>query len=483
MFAPAAKANSAKSKRTTAITAPTTTIAWAEQPRAYTIDDVANPYRITTTYGVAGDTLCPNSQGKVCRVTYPAATISGVSSRFSIKNDYNAAGYLEKIWRIDVSQPKPYWTATSMNADGNYTGDSMGTSAADLTTVRDFDPNTGRLLDIKAGLAGATAAQFNRYVYDHLGNVMQRHDDNMNVHETFTYDALSRLTQSDMTGTTAQTKTYSYDPIGNLTFRSDVGTLTYPAVTAARPHAVTSIAGNATGVIDGVTNATYTYDANGNMANSVQVNRTFTYTSFNLPSRVFNQNSTDDFIYDAEHNRISETYVNGTIIFVNPGNVPFFERHKNFNQGGFDMFRYFVHTPSGTTIFLTRQSNATTQTLRFQLKDNLGSTVADVDSTGNVVTRYSFDAFGKTRNPNGSAIGDTISPSRRGFTGHEHLNVGTNGLIHMALGQPLNGRVYDSTLGRFAQADPYVQFSGFSQSYNRYRYALNNPLSFTDPMG
>ena len=133
---------------------------------AYTIDDAQNPYRITTTYGVAGDTLCPNSQGKVCHVTYPAATISGVSNRFSIKNDYNAQGYLEKIWRIDVSQPKPYWTAASMNADGNYTGDSMGTSAADLTMVRDFDPNTGRLLDIKAGLAGATAAQFNRYVYD-----------------------------------------------------------------------------------------------------------------------------------------------------------------------------------------------------------------------------------------------------------------------------------------------------------------------------
>ena len=71
----------------------------------------------------------------------------------------------------------------------------MGASAADLTTVRDFDPLTGRLKAIKSGLASATAAQFNRYVYDHLGNVTERHDDNMNVHETFTLDALSRLTQ------------------------------------------------------------------------------------------------------------------------------------------------------------------------------------------------------------------------------------------------------------------------------------------------
>ena len=111
------------------------------------------------------------------------------------------------------------------------------------------------------------------------------------------------------------------------------------------PLAVTSIAGNATGVLDGVTNGAYTYDANGNMASSVQVHRIYTYTSFNLPSRIFNSNSTSDFIYDADHNRVSESYVNGTIIYVNPGNVTFFERHKNFNQAGYEIYRFFVHTP------------------------------------------------------------------------------------------------------------------------------------------
>lgn len=70
-----------------------------------------------------------------------------------------------------------------------------------------------------------------------------------------------------------------------------------------------------------MTNGAYTYDANGNMASSVPVNRIFTYTSFNLPSRIFNQNSISDFIYDADHNRISESYVNGTIIYVALGSV------------------------------------------------------------------------------------------------------------------------------------------------------------------
>lgn len=114
----------------------------------------------------------------------------------------------------------------------------------------------------------------------------------MNVHETFTLDALSRLTQMTMSGTTAQTKTYSYDSIGNLIYKSDLGTLTYSPIGSPRPHAMTSIAGNATDVLDGVTNGAYTYDANGNMASSVQVSRIYTYTSFNLPSRIFNSNST-----------------------------------------------------------------------------------------------------------------------------------------------------------------------------------------------
>jgi hypothetical protein len=47
----------------------------------------------------------------------------------------------------------------------------------------------------------------------------------------------------------------------------------------------------------------------------------------------------------------------------------------------------------------------------------------------------------------------------------------------------MNGRVYDSWLGRFLSPDPFVQSPGFSQSYNRYSYCLNNPLRYTDPSG
>ncbi len=38
-------------------------------------------------------------------------------------------------------------------------------------------------------------------------------------------------------------------------------------------------------------------------------------------------------------------------------------------------------------------------------------------------------------------------------------------------------------LGRFLSPDPYIQYPDNLQSYNRYSYVLNNPLSYTDPSG
>jgi len=53
----------------------------------------------------------------------------------------------------------------------------------------------------------------------------------------------------------------------------------------------------------------------------------------------------------------------------------------------------------------------------------------------------------------------------------------TFGIINMG------GRIYDAALGRMLQADPFVQEPTASQSFNRYTYVFNNPLSYTDPSG
>jgi RHS repeat-associated protein len=62
----------------------------------------------------------------------------------------------------------------------------------------------------------------------------------------------------------------------------------------------------------------------------------------------------------------------------------------------------------------------------------------------------------------------------RGYTGHEHLN--QFGLINM------NARLYDPLLARFLAPDPFVA-SGLTNDFNRYVYARNNPMMYTDPSG
>ena len=44
-------------------------------------------------------------------------------------------------------------------------------------------------------------------------------------------------------------------------------------------------------------------------------------------------------------------------------------------------------------------------------------------------------------------------------------------------------RVYDPQLGRFLSADFVIPNGEHTESYNRYSYVFNNPLSLTDPDG
>ncbi|WP_277948949.1 T6SS effector amidase Tae4 family protein, partial [Pseudoalteromonas piscicida] len=126
--------------------------------------------------------------------------------------------------------------------------------------------------------------------------------------------------------------------------------------------------------------------------------------------------------------------------------------------------------------------NQTTKevTHKLLIKDHLGSTLAvsEVSSNGNnarITQAFRYDPFGQQYALQASKFEVFTGYMRQGFTGHEMLN--NLNVIHM------NGRIYDPTLGRFLQADPHIQAPTNSQSYNRYSYVLNNPLSYTDPSG
>ena len=75
------------------------------------------------------------------------------------------------------------------------------------------------------------AVQDEQYFYDTIGNLTGRTDHAIDLVETFDYDALNRLTGSQLAGRGADlyqfagvdVTTYDYDALGNLVYRSDVG--------------------------------------------------------------------------------------------------------------------------------------------------------------------------------------------------------------------------------------------------------------------
>ena len=219
----------------------------------------------------------------------------------------------------------------------------------------------------------------------------------------------------------------------------------------------------------------FAYDANGNMHTGR--GSTIDWTSFNYPASIANGANTSTFSYtpDRQYWKQVSNYASGgaaTTIYV--GGL----LEKVTTAAGTD-YRHMIRAGS-STIVLSRQSSGTNSNT-YVMSDHLGSSSAVTNGSGGVLVSSSFDAFGKRRGSNWSgspSAGDwaaIAATTRRGYT--EHTMLDNVGLIHM------NGRVQDPVLGRFVSADPFITDPLSSQSYNRYSYTRNNPLTHIDPDG
>jgi RHS repeat-associated protein len=146
---------------------------------------------------------------------------------------------------------------------------------------------------------------------------------------------------------------------------------------------------------------------------------------------------------------------------------------KNFINGSF-MKSFLSHFESSITA------------LNSYLQKKLGlHLLTFTGEEGNILYEQNFDAWGRYRNiKDWSYVGLPGRPRwlYRGYTGHEHLeqqdlDTGFFELINM------NGRLYDPINGRMLSPDNLIHDDAGTQGYNRYSYAHNNPLKFTDPDG
>ncbi|WP_425608064.1 RNase A-like domain-containing protein [Pseudoxanthomonas winnipegensis] len=135
-------------------------------------------------------------------------------------------------------------------------------------------------------------------------------------------------------------------------------------------------------------------------------------------------------------------------------------------------------TPSDWKLYLWKKIVALTgaaglcasvhaQTVEYIHTDALGSPVAVTDANGNVIGRTEYAPYGDVLNRP-----DTDGP---GYSGHV-LDAAT-GLNYM------QQRYYDPNIGRFLSVDPVSANTATGGNFNRYKYAANNPYTFTDSDG
>jgi RHS repeat-associated protein len=202
-----------------------------------------------------------------------------------------------------------------------------------------------------------------------------------------------------------------------------------------------------------------------------------TWYSYNQPNRINAGAYYSEFSYTANHQRWKQvaTDATGTTTTRYIGGL----MEKLERPGSVIEYRHMIPAGSGTAIYMRKPdgTNATT----YLTTDHLGSGDLILDSSGNVLAKQSFTAFGARRGSNWQGLPSSANyttfadKTRRGFTGHEMLDA--VGLVNM------NGRVYDPLIGRFLSADPIIQTINLSQALNPYSYVMNMPLTLIDPSG
>lgn len=219
---------------------------------------------------------------------------------------------------------------------------------------------------------------------------------------------------------------------------------------------------------------TMTYDNNGNITQDGS--RRFTYSSYDLVTNITQGGESTRFKYDANRQRFERYDVKveaGVTSYLTTLYVGGYEKvtRSGGNKPALTEQKLYVGN-----LVITKRSNNTVDEFYLH-KDHQGSTTTITNKSGNVVQQFTYDPWGKqTAAYSHSLLNDYIAPAAsKGYTGHEGID--NLNLIHM------NGRIYDPTIGRFLQADSHIQAPNNGQSYNRYSYVLNNPMSHTDPSG
>ncbi len=375
-----------------------------------------------------------DSDGNVATISFATQNGALATESYSYSNGHKTG--------ISLVGGPTVWSLTSENDLGQITSYTSG----GVSCEKGFSASG---LPTERKLGGGTLQHFVYQFAPQTGNLTMRRDAVNDRSESFTYDALNRLVSTGSGNIT-------YDTKGNLTSIGGVGTMSYGD--ASHPYQITSLQPVSDSLVSpGLQN--------------------ISYTGFDRPSAVSEGGRTASFTYNGDGARVRMSVSQDSAAVLTRYYIG--GRYELDQAASGSVERFYVGGGPYSAPMVLRRENGGEWTAYVIGRDHLGSITHILSVDGTKVAEYSYDPWGRLRNPQTHETYPVGNEPQlllgRGFTGHEHLPY--FGLVNM------NARLYDPLLGRFLSPDPYVQMPDFTQSFNRYTYGLNNPLVYTDPDG
>ena len=457
-------------------------------------------YSNQTLIPVFTNTYVYDSSDDGSYTVYPGLLYKVTDSEGLEKNGYDTRGRLVKTTRHLNIINWDYTTAYTYN-DGDKIASIVYPNGGPVITNSYF--HGGSINQVSRSGSAYNYYTVNASGYDEFGHSTSFVYGNTLTTTRSYYSASKRLQSISSTGSTNTifSRNFTYTPGDDIASISGTG-LTNTSVTYDNLHRIktyTGLTGN------------YTYDAIGNISNSIEgggsgygygvrrgqaVKNAFGYTYLydlcgNMIVRRGGATNSQSLLYDAE-NRLTRFAQAGTNFMLvkfgyaadgtrlwkwnnqTPTNLQVWIGNIYEEKGGKKLF----HVYAGGQQICTFETNSVlyggTDTNRvgyYYHQDQLTSSSVLSDSSGNQNEVNAYYPFGRAQ---------TASPQAhfklsRQFTGQ--IKDDETGLYYY------NARYYDPELGRFIQADTMIPDLNNPQSYNRYSYVQNNPLRYTDPSG
>ena len=205
----------------------------------------------------------------------------------------------------------------------------------------------------------------------------------------------------------------------------------------------------------------YTYDAIGNPLSDGK--RTYTWQHGRQLATLTQDGTTWTNAYNADGLRIQRTdgantykyyYAEGQLICI----------YRNTTRS------FFAYTPDGLPYYITYGGNYYVYAL-----NQVGDVVAILNTAGEAVVEYTYDAWGNILDIEGSMASTLGQFNPLRYRGYVYDN--ETGLYYVS------SRYYDPEIGRFINADAAIGQIGNVQGTNMFAYCFNNPVNMSDPTG